>query len=180
MLSVILYATPKLSDPTFQVAIYNHGGDVDYSARLAVEIYSKNCSLLGPKYLTPFLNSLSQLGLAFTELQVINAAASHRLFLSPKAQTLELKPPFSLSSLPKVGEFVCIGYQDNEPVGWKRLGMSCHVQDTVCCSAFKFAYCSPLHRTWVVVTMILVYPGAGRRYQRVVSGSCTLSSDHFF
>lgn len=140
---MILSAPFEFSDHNFQPCIYGRDADIDPSPALAVRIYVETYFQPGPKRLGPFINSLSLLGPAFTELQVMNAAASCRMLPISKMRIIKLDLPFSFSSLPKFGEFVHIFYQDDQPVSWKRLGICHHCQDMVCHNQFKLDYCLP-------------------------------------
>lgn len=96
-----------------------------------IKLYGKNYEPLGPTRLCTFTNSLAELGLGFSELQVTKTAAECGLFPYLKGSFygsgVSPLPQFQ----PDLGEFGQANYHNNRLVGWESLRRSRHVKDTV-------------------------------------------------
>ncbi|KAF8593593.1 hypothetical protein BDV93DRAFT_549489 [Ceratobasidium sp. AG-I] len=108
---------------------YHLDGDVAVS--LLFDIYRANCFPIIASNLRLFIESLSKLGLAFTELQVMRLASSFRLF--PPGKQHDFTQRYGrISQIPLgICEFGRILYREDEIEDWESLGFSHTIRDVI-------------------------------------------------
>lgn len=88
---------------------------------LLSNIYLKNDNSAMESNLRLFVDTLTELGLAFTKLQVMRLAGSFGMLPEPRAEFFgEGKKPIP-SMQPEFGEFGRATYKDGELTGWEAL-----------------------------------------------------------
>jgi hypothetical protein len=146
---------------------------VDPAAILISRIYLWNYSQLGPKGLDLFVNSLHQLGLGFTEVQVMRIAGSCKLLPLPRNHALSSGSGLLPCFQPEVGGFGCISYRHAKDVGWEPLGVSRHAQHGVRRGLSLLLYCLLLRRTCILLPRpdLLDWSGPTHQHQMAAGGS---------
>ncbi|KAF8595817.1 hypothetical protein BDV93DRAFT_548658 [Ceratobasidium sp. AG-I] len=103
----------------------------DPAVQLLMRVYGTNHNVIPPDRLRTFVDSLAELGLAFTELQVLDIAATCELFPFDRFHFFgyDLGQPMPYFQ-PQVGEFGRACYTEGRLMGWESLKPSRHVQNT--------------------------------------------------
>lgn len=103
---------------------------------MLLDIYDANTTKIDALHMRRFVKSLAKLGLAFSELQIMELADSFQLFPRQRlwhfGQHWKPIPSFQ----PKFGEFGLVTYRRGELTDWESLGSSRYLRDRVRCGQF--------------------------------------------
>ncbi|KAF8595812.1 hypothetical protein BDV93DRAFT_528433 [Ceratobasidium sp. AG-I] len=102
----------------------------DHAVQSLMRLYAYHRSLLGLEHLALFIGSVHQLRYAFTELDVLNIAASCGLFPPLSAFVFDPASGPMPSFQPQIGEFGRTTYSNGQLVDWEPLGISRHIKNT--------------------------------------------------
>lgn len=91
----------------------------------------RNHDSLDPQRWHTFVESLAELGIAFTEFQFVKIAASSGLLPVNTPHIFNRGSNPLPSVLPEIGEFGRVGYHNNRIADWEPLGVSRYAQHMV-------------------------------------------------